>query len=94
MSRVGVSKVKGFISRATDRFRPPYGKRLIESPRQCVFAGSVNHTAYLRDETGRAASGLSPASAFSFKQRDRGLCGRRRLPDTAQAVVARHSGTY
>lgn len=52
MSRAEVSKVKGFISRTTDRFRPPYGKRLIESPRQCVFAGSVNHSTYLRDETG------------------------------------------
>src|SRR5271170_1715417 len=52
MSRADVSKIKGFISRTTDRFRPPYAKRLIESSRQCVFAGSVNHSAYLRDETG------------------------------------------
>jgi predicted P-loop ATPase len=52
MNRADVSKIKGFISRTTDRFRPPYGKRLIESPRQCVFAGSVNHSTYLRDETG------------------------------------------
>jgi predicted P-loop ATPase len=52
MGRVDVSKVKSFISRSSDRFRPPYGKRLIDSPRQCVFAGSVNHSAYLRDETG------------------------------------------
>jgi predicted P-loop ATPase len=52
MSRSDVSKIKSFMSRSTDRFRPPYGKRLIESPRQCVFAGSVNHSNYLRDETG------------------------------------------
>ncbi len=52
MSRGDVSKIKAFISRTTDRFRPPYGKRLIESPRQCVFAGSINHSTYLRDETG------------------------------------------
>ena len=52
MNRSEVGKIKAFMSRASDRFRPPYGKRLIESPRQCVFAGSVNHNAYLRDETG------------------------------------------
>jgi predicted P-loop ATPase len=52
MSRADVGKIKAFMSRATDRFRPPYGKRAIESPRQCVFAGSVNHGTYLRDETG------------------------------------------
>jgi predicted P-loop ATPase len=52
MSRPEVSRVKAFMSRSTDRFRPPYGRRLMESPRQCVFAGSVNHSTYLRDETG------------------------------------------
>jgi predicted P-loop ATPase len=52
MSRGDVGKIKAFMSRSTDRFRPPYGKRLIESPRQCVFAGSVNLSTYLRDETG------------------------------------------
>jgi predicted P-loop ATPase len=52
MSRSDVGKIKAFMSRATDRFRPPYGKRPIDSPRQCVFAGSVNHGTYLRDETG------------------------------------------
>src|SRR5262249_17793765 len=52
MNRSDVGRIKAFMSRSTDRFRPPYGKRVIESPRQCVFSGSVNHTTYLRDETG------------------------------------------
>lgn len=52
LGRSEVTRIKAFMSRTTDRFRPPYGKRLIESPRQCVFAGTVNHTEYLRDETG------------------------------------------
>jgi predicted P-loop ATPase len=52
LSRSDVARIKAFMSRTTDRFRPPYGMRLVESPRQCVFAGTVNHSTYLRDETG------------------------------------------
>jgi len=52
LTRAEVGRIKSFMSRAVDRFRPPYGRHLIESPRQCVFAGSVNHGAYLRDDTG------------------------------------------
>lgn len=52
MRRADVGRIKAFMSRPTDRFRPPYGKHPIPCPRQCVFAGSVNHLAYLRDETG------------------------------------------
>jgi len=52
LSHADVARIKAFISRTTDRFRPPYGMRLVESPRQCVFAGTVNHGSYLRDETG------------------------------------------
>jgi predicted P-loop ATPase len=50
--RSSPSRIKAFTSRTEERFRPPYGKHLLAAPRQCVFAGSVNHTAYLRDETG------------------------------------------
>jgi predicted P-loop ATPase len=52
LSHSEVARIKAFMSRTTDRFRPPYGIRLVESPRQCVFAGTVNHSTYLRDETG------------------------------------------
>jgi predicted P-loop ATPase len=52
MNRSEASRIKAFISRSSDRFRPPYGRHLIESPRQCIFAGSVNHSSYLKDETG------------------------------------------
>src|SRR5205823_5458380 len=47
-----ISRIKAFMSRTTDRFRPPYGKNVIEVARQCVFVGTVNHAAYLKDETG------------------------------------------
>jgi predicted P-loop ATPase len=53
LSRPEVSTTKAFISRRHDRFRPPFGKRLVDLPRQCVFAGSVNpEGGYLKDATG------------------------------------------
>jgi len=52
MSRMEVSRIKAFITRTTDRFRPPYGSRIIESPRSCVFWGTTNADGYLKDETG------------------------------------------
>jgi hypothetical protein len=52
LARSEIAAVKAFMSRSSDRFRPPYGRRLIESPRQCVFAGTVNHHDYLKDDSG------------------------------------------
>lgn len=47
-----MSRVKAFLSRSVDRYRPVNGKYAIDVLRQNVFAGSVNHSQYLRDETG------------------------------------------
>lgn len=52
MNRSETSRIKSFMSRTADRFRPPYSRHLIESLRQSVFCGSVNHSMYLKDETG------------------------------------------
>ena len=52
MARGEISKIKAFLSRTVDRFRPPYGRALVERPRQCVFAGSTNEEDFLRDHTG------------------------------------------
>lgn len=52
ISRAEASRIKAFLTRTTDRYRPPYERNVIEVPRQCVFAGSVNLETYLRDETG------------------------------------------
>jgi putative DNA primase/helicase len=52
ISRAEVSRIKAFLTRTTDRYRPPYERYVVTVPRQCIFAGSVNPETYLRDETG------------------------------------------
>jgi predicted P-loop ATPase len=52
MSRTEVSNVKAFITRRIDRFRPPYGRRVLERPRECIFIGTTNTNDYLKDPTG------------------------------------------
>jgi len=52
IGRAEVSRIKAFLTRTVDRYRPPYERYVIEVPRQCIFAGSVNPDTYLRDETG------------------------------------------
>ena len=69
LSHSEVARTKAFMSRTTDRFRPPHGIRLVESPQhpqQCVFAGTVNHSTCLRDETAGAASGRLPVAASTW----------------------------
>lgn len=51
-SRADAGRIKAWISRTVDRFRPPYGTRVIELPRSCIFVGSTNGDNYLKDETG------------------------------------------
>ena len=52
MKKAEVETIKLFISKQTDRFRPAYGRRTQEYPRQCVFFGTTNETQFLRDATG------------------------------------------
>ena len=53
MLRAVLSATKSFVTRRHDRFRPPYGKHVVDRPRQCVFAGTINPIGgYLKDPTG------------------------------------------
>jgi predicted P-loop ATPase len=52
MGRAEATRIKAFMSRTTDRFRPPYGRVPIAVDRQCVFWGTSNEHEYLKDATG------------------------------------------
>ena len=52
MRKAEAETIKLYISKQVDRFRPAYGRRSQEFPRQCVFIGTTNETQFLRDTTG------------------------------------------
>lgn len=54
MNAAETNAVKKFLSQSTDRFRPPYGRTVIEAPRRCVMIGTINPDGnpYLKDTTG------------------------------------------
>lgn len=52
MNEQTIEACKGFFSQTMDSFRPPYGRRIIDAPRQCIFAASTNKNVFLKDETG------------------------------------------
>lgn len=52
MKKAEVESVKRFLTTLSDKYRPPWGRHVVENPRTCVFAGTTNEDAYLRDPTG------------------------------------------
>lgn len=52
LNKADSSLAKKFFTTAVDTFRPPYGRRAIDVPRQWVACGTVNFDAYLKDESG------------------------------------------
>jgi predicted P-loop ATPase len=50
--RVEVNKLKAFVTRTVEHYRPAYGHFMVEEPRRCVFVGTTNDKQFLKDPTG------------------------------------------
>lgn len=51
--RTDFATIKATLTERVDRFRPPYGRHMVESPRRCVFCASINPGEdFVRDATG------------------------------------------
>ncbi|MCH7944911.1 MAG: hypothetical protein IIC73_02695, partial [Armatimonadetes bacterium] len=51
-NKAETTKLKAFFSSRVDNYRPPYGRRNMDFPRQCVFSGTTNQAEYFKDSTG------------------------------------------
>lgn len=52
LSRTQETRMKAFISLREDVFIPKYSNAEVRHPRRCIFVGTTNQHAYLRDATG------------------------------------------
>jgi putative DNA primase/helicase len=46
------TRIKAFLSSRFDTFRPPFGRHVVERPRQTVIVGTTNEDQFLNDPTG------------------------------------------
>ena len=51
-SKKDQARIKALISSPVDRFRPAYGRNVVDAPRRTVFIGTTNRIDFLADPTG------------------------------------------
>jgi hypothetical protein len=70
IKRSDVEKVKAYISRQDDTYRPAYGTVTEKHPRQCVFCGTTNETYFLKGDTGNRRFWVMAANPDLRKHED------------------------
>ena len=85
--RSEVETIKAFLSRGTDKYRPPYGKRDVIRDRQGVICGTTNAKDYLRDTTGNRRFWPIPCSFANVE-----WIADNREQLWAEAVIAEKTG--
>lgn len=61
------TRAKAFFSAMTDRYRPSYGRRARDFPRQFLFCGTTNVQTHLRDPTGNRRYWPVTVGAFDLE---------------------------
>jgi len=51
-NRAETTGIKAFMTNLNDRFRAPYGRRMMDYPRRTCFCGTTNQDEYFKDTTG------------------------------------------
>lgn len=83
----GSTRLKSFVSSASDSYRPPYGRILQNVPRQTVFIATTNDSDYVSDSTGERRKWPVPVTSVDIEaiRRDRDALW-------AESVVAYRAG--
>ena len=87
LKKSDMESVKRFLTTTVDRYRPPYGRHVVDRPRTCVFAGTTNQNEYLQDPSGNRR--FWPIHCGEIK---RDAFKRDRDQLLAEAVIRYHQG--
>ena len=80
MNRAQAAQLKAFLSRTTERYRPSYGRREVDEPRQCTSL-SANHTTSFFFVSGFGSGAYSAKLLAGTKHRFSGFSQPRQCGD-------------